>query len=115
MADADLATLAALDDDELYARLGGELLGDGLSFGPEDFARYRDFAVRWVREHVADLRARVCGRVPARDPESKGGTDALMDMAAVADCLVSLLGKPAATVAGVILVRRGLDTLCGSA
>ncbi len=109
MSEMSLADLDGLDDDELYIELGKQLLGGGLSFGPEDFARYKAYAVKWLAEHIAEIRTAVCGK-RAADPSRAG--DALIEAATVADCLAGLCGKPAAMLAGVILVRRGIDTLC---
>jgi hypothetical protein len=113
MAQANLEALIDCDDDELFIELGRELLGDGLSFGPEDFARYKGFAISWLDEHIAEMRAAVCGHRAAKTVTGDTSSDALIEMATVADCLAALYGKPAAMVAAVILVRRGLDALCG--
>ena len=101
-----------LDEEELYVELGKQLLGEGLSFGPEDFARYKTFATTWLTEHIAQIRVAVCGKTAPKPGEPAGRGDALIEAATVADCLAALCGKPAALVAAVILVRRGLDDLC---
>lgn len=113
MAEANLDALVDCDDDELLIKLGRELLGDGLSFGPEDFARYKGFAIRWLDEHISEMRTAVCRHRAAKAVGDATGSDTLIEMATVADCLAALYGKPAALVAAVILVRRGLDALCG--
>jgi hypothetical protein len=104
--------LIDFDDDELYAELGNQLLGEGLSFGPEDFARFKRFAVKWLDQHLSEIKSAVCGQPTVVAMQSDKGGNALMEMATVADCIVALYGRPTATVAAVILVRRGLTKLC---
>lgn len=109
----DFARFEDFDEDELYIELGAELLGKGLSFGPEDFGRYRAYAVKWLSEHLSEMRSTVCGTRAVITLQSTDGGDRAMEVATVADCLTALYGKPAAAVAAVILIRRGLDNLCG--
>lgn len=40
------------------------------------------------------------------------GFDALADAAVIADALSAALGKPSASIVAVILLRRGLTSLC---
>ena len=110
---SDFERFDDFDEDELYAELGAELLGKRLSFGPEDFGRYRAYAAKWFKEHLQEMRNVVCGTTAVIALRSTDGRDRAIEAATVADCLVTLYGKPAAAVAGVLLVRRGVDTLCG--
>ena len=102
------------DDDELYAELGSRILGEGASFGPEDLGRYRRFATKWLDQHLAEIKEAVCGHPAVEFLQSGESSNGLLEAATVADCLAAVYGRPTATVAAVILVRRGLNTLCGA-
>jgi hypothetical protein len=54
----------------------------------------------------------VCGQPAVVDMQSNEGGNVLMEAATVADCIAALYGRPTATVAAVILARRGLSRLC---
>jgi hypothetical protein len=105
--------LFEFDDDELYAELGNRILGEGASFGPEDFGRYRRFATKWLDQHLAEIKDAVCGHPAVEYLQFSENSNMLLEAATVADCLAAVYGRPTATVAAVIVVRRGLNTFCG--
>lgn len=110
-----LRGLAELDDDELQFELGKQLLGEGLPFGPGDSARYRRFAEKWLTDHLNEIRQSVCGAPSVVSIRSAESSVPLIEAATVADALAALYGRPAAMVAAIILVRRGLAALCRDA
>lgn len=107
----DLEQYLELDDDELLEELGSLLLGSGPNFGPSDFERQRRFARAWLERRKGELQVKLCGDV-LKTIEKKDGFDALADAAIVADGLATMLGRPSASIVAVILVRRGLASLC---
>jgi hypothetical protein len=101
-------------ESDLLEALGRELLGDGIGFGPQDPDRFRRFADSWIRQRSSQIRAALCDspdiqRIFDRDLQAR-----LTDVAAVADALVTLAGKPALNLLAVILLRRGREIVCGS-
>jgi hypothetical protein len=110
-AEDNFEELEDLDDDELLVELGKQLSGEGLGFSPEDFSRLKNMAQEWLRDHLGEIRRATCGKQFVHSIKSEGGS-ALLDMVTVVDSLAALYGRATAGVAAVILVRRGLDTLC---
>jgi hypothetical protein len=110
-ADEELWNYLDLDEDELLELLGTELLGTGPGFGPEDFERRIRFAREWLQRRRRDLQAKLCGDV-LEAIGMREGLDALADAAVVTDALSAMLGKPTASIVAVILIRRGLMSLC---
>lgn len=109
-----LEAYLGMDEEALLAELGGMLLGSGPGFGPADIDRALRFAGDWLDRQMEEFRRLLCGDVRLR-LEHGGGLDKLTDAAAVADALQALLGKPTAYIVAVILLRRGLQRLCGTA
>jgi hypothetical protein len=109
-----LEAYLGMDEEALLAELGGTLLGSGPGFGPSDIDRALRFAGDWLDQRMDEFRQLLCGDVRLR-LEDGGRLDKLADAAAVADALQALLGKPTAFIVAVILLRRGLNALCGTA
>lgn len=105
-----VAALIDLDRDALLARLAEEV---ALGVSPLDPDRKRSIARAWMDAQRERLRLMIC-RDPGVTALRETATDARIELAAaVADLVASVTGKmPAATVA-VLLVRAGLDDLCG--
>jgi len=114
MTDDDLRKYLDLDEDDLLELLGAEILGTGRDFGPEDFERQIRFARQWLQRRRRDLQDKLCGSV-LETITKREETDTLADAAAIADALAAMLGKPSASIAAVILLRRGLTSLCTDA
>jgi hypothetical protein len=110
--EAEVASLSGLTEDELLERLGTLLLGDGPGFGPSDWDRKARFARDWLQRTHDDLRRDICGDMATR-LKLRHTFESLEDVAAVADALAAALGRPTANIVAVILVRNGLDKLCG--
>jgi hypothetical protein len=91
--------------------LGAEILGTGPGFGPEDFERQIRFAREWLQRKRHELQAQLCGDVLETIVKGKG-FDTLADATVIADALAATLGKPSASIVVVILMRRGLTSLC---
>jgi hypothetical protein len=111
MTDDELRKYLDLDEDDLLEMLGAEILGTGPAFGPEDFDRQIRFAREWLQRKRHDLQRRLCGDV-LETIGKREGFDALADAAVIADALSAMLGKPSASIVAVILLRRGLTSLC---
>jgi hypothetical protein len=107
----ELREYLGLDEDDLLELLGAELLGTGPGFGPEDFERQIRFAREWLQRRQRDLREKLCPDV-AQTISRREKLDAMADAAAVADALAAAFGKPSASIVAVILLRRGLASLC---
>lgn len=109
--DRSIREYVDLEDEILLEKLGELLLGTGPGFGPADIERGARFAQSWLTRRASDFRRQICGDVWSK-LEHEGGFDALTDTAVVADALQALFGRPTANIVAVILVRRGLSTLC---
>jgi hypothetical protein len=72
----------------------------------------RRFAENWLARRMDDLRRAVCGDVWLT-LKHRGGFEAMTDAAVVADAIATALGRPTANVVAVILLRRGLRSVCG--
>jgi hypothetical protein len=106
---AELEAAAALSDEELWVRLGREVVQFA---GPADDDRRARVAKAWFETHLEDLRAAICGHSRIEAVRSKEGASSLDTLAAVADLVATLkFGISAATVA-VLVTRYGLDRLC---
>lgn len=68
MTDPTLAKYLGKTDDELYAVLGYELLGDGLGIGTGDDDRYRKFGYTWSPTNAGN-----CSRRSACIRDSRAG------------------------------------------
>jgi hypothetical protein len=109
----DLTNLLDMDDEELHGELGAALMGEGTDFGVRDLAEFAAFARRWLRDRSPELRSGLCGRREIRAMRSLARADTAVEVATVADVLASWYGMPTAAIIAVILVRRGLNALCG--
>jgi hypothetical protein len=114
--DQDLTFLWEAPEENLFEALGAALLGEGIGFGVEDPFRRRRFGERWFKEHLNEIRQRICGDPGVRSllDDRVGGQ--MMDLATVVGAMAGVCGShhDAATVLAVIVVRRGVDALCGS-
>ena len=108
----DISWLADLDDDRLYDELGSALFPAGAGFGSEDVGRRRRLAERWLDERWDQIRTTVCRTPSVQELIDGDDGDLLMEVAAVADAIAGLLGRPTATIVAVKVVRRGLRRLC---
>jgi hypothetical protein len=111
MTDDELRKYLDLEEDDLLELLGAEILGTGPGFGPEDFERQIRFAREWLQRKRHELQAQLCGDVLETIVKGKG-FDTLADAAVITDALAATLGKPSASIVAVILMRRGLTSLC---
>ncbi|MFJ9726869.1 hypothetical protein ACIRP3_29325 [Streptomyces sp. NPDC101209] len=107
-----MAELETLDEDELYSRLGGALLGDGYDFGPSDGAEYAEFARRWLKDRLNIIQQQICGRREIRALRGTVESNFATEVATMTDFLASVYGKPPASIIAVILARRGLNSIC---
>lgn len=102
-----LATAAiARTEDELLLDFGLALAGPGAARdgGDEDL---RGRANNWFDRNRDELRNRICGQ-----PNLEQLSDTALDLAAVADVIAGLTGKPSAYTVAAILLKRGLHWLC---
>jgi hypothetical protein len=102
--------LLALDEDELLVDLADKVV---IGVGPLDPARKRTVARAWLEAQVDRLRDAICSD-PGVQALRKNDQRDLLDLAvAVTDLVAGIVGAvPAATVS-VLLVRQGLERLCG--
>lgn len=108
---ADELALAAAavnrSEDDLLLELGVALAGPGASRdGDPDDLRGR--ANNWFDRHLHELQQRLCGNA-----KLDGLTDAAIDVAAIADTIASITGKPSAYTVAAIILKRGTHWLCG--
>lgn len=98
--------LAALDEGEVYERLGAALLTTSDGSGGPDPDRARQFGEQWFRWKLPEIRTRLCG------DDVLAGLGAEPDAAAVAELLPKLGDPTTVACAAVLVVRRGLEEVC---
>ncbi|MFD3874421.1 hypothetical protein [Streptomyces sp. NPDC058623] len=103
-------------DEELYALLGAELLGDGLGLSPEDEESHRKFGKKWFTSKHDELQRRICHDEKAQSFLGTTSTDRVIDAVTVYELIGDFAGdaKTAALIA-VLVGRVGLGTFCRNA
>ncbi|MGX1564877.1 hypothetical protein [Streptomyces sp. NPDC055506] len=100
-------------DDELYALLGSELLGDGLGLSPEDEEEKRRFGKQWFTNKHRELQRRICPHEQVRALSGSSGSDRLLDAYAILELVKQFTGDPTtAAVIAVLVARIGLGAFC---
>jgi hypothetical protein len=108
----ELSEILELTDTQLLERLGALLLDDGLGFGLEDPASRRNFAERWLAGRWDRIRDQICGQAAVQIMTAPELGDIARDAAELADFVALAVGRIPANTVTVIILRRGLDTLC---
>jgi hypothetical protein len=113
---AEISRLWESSEPELLAALGDSLIGERVGIAPEDTARVRRLAERWLDERWERIRATLCGDPLLSSLLSRGGTaDLTLEVATIADAVATISGRPTANVLAVLLLRRGRAAVCGEA
>lgn len=105
-------TIMGYEDEELFAILGQWVFGDSLGVRPRDLAQLVRMGRDWFDEHADKLRDLVCHAPVVVAARAEASVAAMIDAATLADLIASHFGRLPASVAAVIIVRRGLDWLC---
>jgi len=109
-----VADLDNLTDAQLLDALGSELYGDQkLGVGTDDAGRKRRLARQWISDRTDELRSQICRDGALLRVVQSDQADRIAEAAIVADAIAGALGRPTANIVAVILVRRGIATLCG--
>jgi hypothetical protein len=110
----DLIEFQDKSDDELYALLGAELLGEALGLSPEDEDEQRRFGKQWFADKHRELQRKICHHERVQPFLGTSGSDRVIDVAAIAELLTDDLGPTSAIVA-VLVARIGLGAFCQNA
>ncbi|MBQ0977848.1 MULTISPECIES: hypothetical protein [Micromonospora] len=104
-------------DDELYALLGAELLGEGVGLSPEDDESHRRFGKEWFSNKHRELQRKVCHDERIQPLLGTTGSDRLVDAITVAETLRLLddASLPAIGLVAVLIARVGLGEFCRNA
>lgn len=99
-----------LSDDELFAMLGTEILGEGLGAGPAAARRLASAGRDWYYQNIANLRQVVC----SDDNLSRIGTDEERVLVAIGAAIGSRFDLSAAGYVplSLIILRVELDKFC---
>jgi hypothetical protein len=100
------------DEDQLFTELGKVLVGAEAGYGPGDPESWRRYAVTWFNKRKASFKDRICGDTTIQALMAGDAYDRLAEVAVVTDALAGMLGHPSATIVAVIIVKRGVATLC---
>lgn len=103
-----LSTAAmARSENDLLLDLGILLAGPGASRDgdPDDLLGR---ANNWFDRNRREMAKRLCGH-----PDLQQLTDGIVDASAVADLIADLTGKTAGYTVAAIILKRGLNWLCG--
>jgi hypothetical protein len=109
--DPDVVWFLEAAEDELFLRLGGQLLGDSLGMRPDDTIENQRFGRAWFDAHATEFRAVVCAHPFAKGALSGDPTGILVDIMTVVLPLVDNQKLLALTVSGIIM-RQGLTAFC---
>ncbi|MFD3679444.1 hypothetical protein [Streptomyces sp. NPDC058613] len=103
-------------DDELYALLGAELLGEGVGLSPADDEDKRRFGQQWFANKHRELQSKICHHERAQALMGTTGSDRLLDAYALQELLQQSIGDPTtATLIAILVARVGLGTFCHNA
>lgn len=109
-----IASLLSSGEEELLAQLAEAELGEGLGLSSEDFGRLVLAGRRWLEVNQQRLRDLLC-TAPGLAAFREGvATEDGILAAAVADILLAAYQLPTAATVAVLLVRRGLSSICSS-
>lgn len=112
---AEYGKLSAVPDDELMLQLGEAVGGTDLDAGRPTRGELIRRAEQWMLTERAAFAQRICGDPRIADFRSGKKSDKFELFLVICDCLTGLHGGvPVATVA-VLLLRLGINTLCGAA
>jgi hypothetical protein len=107
----DVQMLFTLPDDELLERLGEELWGQSTHATPATPQGLRAEARAWLKANLPKAREAVCSSSIAAAFRENRNEIALAG--GIADLFAASLGFPAPSVVAILIVRIGLDRLCG--
>ncbi|NEA37448.1 hypothetical protein [Streptomyces sp. SID13031] len=103
-------------DDELFARLGAGLLGEGLGISPDEQESHRRFGMTWFANKRRDLQQIVCHAEVMQGLLGTSRSDRIIDAAAVYELLQENGHDPVnAAVLAVLIARVGLGAFCATA
>jgi hypothetical protein len=104
------ASVLTLSEDELLFRLGLQLAGEAEASRGEDQENYRQRARNWLQRHWPEFRAAVAANPTIQTLRS----DNALLVAELATILArDWLPGPEAAYAAAIIVKLGIDKLCG--
>jgi hypothetical protein len=104
--------LMSYEEEELFAILGQWAYGEGLGIRPRDLTQVVTKGREWLADNADRLRETVCGAPVVLTIRCDPGAGAMMDAATLTDLIATHFDRFPASVAAVIIVRRGLDWLC---
>jgi hypothetical protein len=111
--DPDVVWFLEAGEDELFARLGQQLVSDSLGMRPDDTDENQLFGRAWFDTYAMQFRAVVCAQPFAKGVLSGDLTGILVDIANVVLPLVDNQKLLALPVSGIIM-RQGLTAFCQS-
>jgi hypothetical protein len=109
--DPDVVWFLEAGEDELFVRLGRQLVGDSLGMRPDDTDENQRFGRAWFDAYAMEFRSVVCAQPFAKGVLSSDLTGILVDIAAAVLPLVDDQKLLALTVSGIIM-RHGLTAFC---
>jgi hypothetical protein len=104
-----------LTEDELLATLAIELYGQDISeFGPSDARRRIEDAREFLNGWLSRNREQFCGELDRRGVLAPKAMEGIVDSAIITDAVFTVgLGQPSAAIVGAILLKWGIQGLCG--
>ena len=105
--------ILAMNEEELFARLGGEILADsrmGLSLSK---AQKHAFGRDWFRKHIGQIKKAVCHSKLIEDLAAEGDTASLV--VAIGPLLGFSASGAAIAIIAVLIVRIGVRRICADA
>ncbi|SBV25565.1 hypothetical protein GA0070620_1042 [Micromonospora krabiensis] len=104
-------------DDELYALLGAELVGEGIGLSPEDDENHRRFGQEWFSSKHRELQRKICHDERIQPLLGTTGSDRLIDAITVYETLRLIEDASLSTIGmlAVLISRVGLGEFCRNA
>jgi hypothetical protein len=110
----EVIKLADLDDAELYALLGEELFGESREISPGALDRLGERGRRWFDNWYQQTREAICSHPAVIALQDAEEATRLQEAAALVDALLALRTAPPVATASAILLRHGVQQICGS-
>lgn len=109
-----IASILGDNEEELLAQLAESELGEGVGLSVEDFGRLVLAGRRWLEVNRQQLWDLICASPELELARQLVGSDDGVLAAAVTDVLLGAYSLPTAATASLLLVRRGLSSLCST-
>jgi hypothetical protein len=115
MEDDEVSTYLIGTEDDAYAAVGRSLVPPGRDFSPSDVKRLVDIGRAWFTNNVAELRQTICDDPRIFAVHNMTDRDATKLFLVIMDVLAAKDGWPPPATVSALIVKIGIDRICGEA